>query len=378
MLPVIASTVNPSRDDYRAGYDWWLGAVASERQLYIAERLKLIAQRPSVTATTIRSSGSTGDVKTYRWGPSYDAIYSFILHDLVRAGSRGRHVAVLALGSLGHDYETTLAIKETPDHPHVQRWLTAHIKIGHPLAPLWPFLSCCDLIMAPSHFELIDIHSGLGQHIDSDCLLLSTAESLTDYVRASSQRWGFGVRDWMRCWDGGATFWTCPYGKRHWLDFVAATRFEQERLIATDYYNLAQLFVDYHNGDYINSSSGSNCRCGAISADIDFKNRQDMPYFIGPSDVPLTYRSLIFQVARACILVGTSHETLFTFLCFGVGVAGLALEVDYILNRANDPLWPRARRAIMARLKKMGFLSIEFKQTYVTAERKVKRLYKLP
>lgn len=71
--------------------------------------------------------------------------------------------------------------------------------------------------------------------------------------------------DHMRCWDGGATFFTCEYNTYHLMDGLAWAYADNYKLISTDYFSLCSPFVNYWNGDYADISNNYEyCKCGRI------------------------------------------------------------------------------------------------------------------
>jgi hypothetical protein len=54
----------------------------------------------------------------------------------------------------------------------------------------------------------------------------------------------------MRCWDGGASFFTCQYNTYHLLDNLSwVIQDSDHRMISTDFFNLPAPFINYWNGD---------------------------------------------------------------------------------------------------------------------------------
>lgn len=69
--------------------------------------------------------------------------------------------------------------------------------------------------------------------------------------------------DHMRCWDGGATFFTCKHNTYHLLDSLSWTYTSDYKLISSDYFSLPSPFINYWNGDYADISSDyERCKCG--------------------------------------------------------------------------------------------------------------------
>lgn len=80
------------------------------------------------------------------------------------------------------------------------------------------------------------------------------------------------ICDHMRCWDGGATFFTCKYRNYHLMDNLAwCEEGPNHELICTDYFNLASPFVRYWNGDYCRiAKEYQRCECGRLYRDFEF------------------------------------------------------------------------------------------------------------
>jgi hypothetical protein len=83
--------------------------------------------------------------------------------------------------------------------------------------------------------------------------------------------------DHMRCWDGGATFFTCKYGTRHLMDNISMCEENEEKLISTDFFSLAAPFIDYWNGDLCSiDQTYKRCECGRLYR--EFKMKQNRPF----------------------------------------------------------------------------------------------------
>ncbi|NDD53022.1 hypothetical protein EBZ39_03940 [bacterium] len=80
------------------------------------------------------------------------------------------------------------------------------------------------------------------------------------------------ICDHMRCWDGGATFFTCKHKNYHLMDNLAwCEEGPNHELICTDYFNLASPFVRYWNGDYCKiAKEYQRCECGRLYRDFEF------------------------------------------------------------------------------------------------------------
>lgn len=89
--------------------------------------------------------------------------------------------------------------------------------------------------------------------------------------------------DHMRCWDGGASFFTCRHGTYHLHDNVAwVEQGPNNELISTCYFNLVSPFVKYWSGDLCEIQDDYQlCACGRHYR--PFKMLQNRPFALkGP------------------------------------------------------------------------------------------------
>jgi hypothetical protein len=79
------------------------------------------------------------------------------------------------------------------------------------------------------------------------------------------------VCDHMRCWDGGATFYTCRHRNYHLMDNLCWAEEIDGKMVCTDYFNLASPFVRYWNGDYCRiGKEYRRCECGRLYREFEF------------------------------------------------------------------------------------------------------------
>jgi len=88
------------------------------------------------------------------------------------------------------------------------------------------------------------------------------------------------ICDHMRCWDGGATFFTCKEENYHLMDNLSWCVEKDERLISTDYFSLASPFINYWNGDLcrIKNNEYKRCDCGRLYREFEFLDNR--PFLI--------------------------------------------------------------------------------------------------
>ena len=90
--------------------------------------------------------------------------------------------------------------------------------------------------------------------------------------------------DHMRCYDGGANFFTCKYGTYHLNDNLSWVKEGPEnKLISTDYFNMVSPFINYWNGDLCEIDENYRlCECGRYYR--PFKMLENRPFALkGPA-----------------------------------------------------------------------------------------------
>jgi SAM-dependent methyltransferase len=79
------------------------------------------------------------------------------------------------------------------------------------------------------------------------------------------------ICDHMKCWDGGAMFFTCKFRNYHLADNVCWSEEIDGKLVNTDYFNLASPFVRYWNGDFCSiDNKYKRCKCGRLYRNFEF------------------------------------------------------------------------------------------------------------
>lgn len=107
------------------------------------------------------------------------------------------------------------------------------------------------LVKNPINFKLCKLLSQTSQFpIKEDFFYLKENGYIEDYC------------DSMRCWDGGATFFTCKHGTYHLMDNLSYVREIDKKLVSTDYFSLPAPFINYWNGDYCEVEENyQKCKC---------------------------------------------------------------------------------------------------------------------
>lgn len=90
--------------------------------------------------------------------------------------------------------------------------------------------------------------------------------------------------DHMRCWDGGASFFTCKHGTYHLNEnFAHVTQGPDNKLLSNDYFNIVAPFINYWNGDLCEIQNEYHlCKCGRYYR--PFRMLQNRPFALkGPT-----------------------------------------------------------------------------------------------
>ena len=113
---------------------------------------------------------------------------------------------------------------------------------------------------------------------DADFLV---AEKYVDYIC-----------DHMRCWDGGATFFTCKHNNYHLCDNLSWSEEIDGKLITTDYFSLPSPFVNYWNGDLCKiENKYKRCQCGRLYR--KFKFLESRPFSIKGQSIEKIKKEII-------------------------------------------------------------------------------------
>lgn len=103
------------------------------------------------------------------------------------------------------------------------------------------------------------------------CTFAFTSSAITKEHEDLFKTLDINYKDYMRCWDGGATYYTCKYKNKHWAEFSSIINFNNDKLISTDLWNISQKFINYWNKDKLTSKNLGKCECGMESVSIDWK-----------------------------------------------------------------------------------------------------------
>jgi hypothetical protein len=228
-------------------------------------------QNESVNYFDNFTSGTTGAPFKYRiWSDIFDIIETACHYDLINKefGVKPRDVLYLNMNvSVDSAQGPTKNLKTTYTHDvmltHGGRYKTDiaiptaqyHDNIYDYILNIFKFKKPYDIVMATQEIlePMIMLIHDKQLPVKRYAKLLSCTGNSTNpkLLREIIDLKLFdNVCDHMRCWDGGATFFTCKYGTRHLCDNLSwCTTDKDYKLLSTDYFSLPSPFINYWNGD---------------------------------------------------------------------------------------------------------------------------------
>lgn len=346
-----------SVDDLVEAHREFLEACPVRRERFLTSRLAIVAassRRDDPEAMEMRTSGSTGRSKRYRYGPRAVELNNFFF-SLVAEGLSWKRWAQLSFRDLGG------ATSRESEFPQMSGWapLVSSLAISLSATPADVLDALTGtrpgVIQSYSYnLEKLARSADLSAIDPADVTFASTGDPLSRDVRGAYLKAGHVVRDYMRCWDGGASFYTCRHGGVHWVDMLSATKVDQEgRLISSDLFNLAEPMLEYWNGDVLRRRSLGTCACGAESSDVVFD--EEARWFVELGGRHASYRSLRSAVERVSggVVPGCS---------FGVDRAGRRILVSYDSDGPVDEVGLANSMS--------GVIRCEYGETYVVGVRR--------
>lgn len=168
----------------------------------------------------------------------------------------------------------------------------------------------------------------LFETLGDACAYHATGETCPDSVKAYFKERGLDLRDTMRIWNGGATFYTCLRGGLHWDEFSAGVEIRGGDLYSSDYWNLAQYHWDYPTGDRLSIEGAGVCPCGLPMQRNTWEPRTMSVEL--PDGRIGGYANLV----AAFLGAARAEESTLLGLSFGFGPNRLAIFYEFL-----DPAW---------------------------------------
>jgi hypothetical protein len=402
-LPPIANATLPTLPELKYGFEWFRGSKTYARRIYQRARLKVVEagagfrDRFAVECfpgdltllgkertddqygrmgdvRVLRTSGTTGRKKRYLWGPHFIEVNKFYF-GLTREGDRLHRTVRVSLGEfrdVGKDSD--FVVTELPyDFIGYTKNVTVNVRGKGEVKGLGDVLAGYNVSLFPTAWGLLEPSIGLSRSIDPAAVVCFTGEAMPPGTLLELRGRGIDARDSMRAWDGGATFFTCRYGNRHWCDFLSTVDLDVDGTLRnSDLYNLTQPHVNYANGDVVESKELGRCQCGLESVSIEFASRQDTIYFGTPSGHRCNYDGLSSLLDRAARQHGVTIE----IACFGCDVGGTQpLRVDYGAVGSDGGIRAFERAASLLYREEYGFRKVELHSGLDRFSTKCKKMF---
>jgi hypothetical protein len=385
-LPRVASVVYPTFSQLLEGIEWYKGATRAMRDDFIAQRLKVIDGFidpvpfhcfDDKLAVLLTSSGSTGRRKVYKWGPRFHAINQAYFHYVMDRlkFTETMLLIVLNVRDIGEPHSMNLIGTMSKPRPEVTKRILIDVNGPQGRIPdLKEILYQKNVAITPSNFEILDARAGFLDDLTPGCSILFTGEALPADMKAMLIERGFDVRDYMRCWDGGVTFFTCRHGNRHWIEMFSDFSVNHlDQLVATDLFNCVQPFQNYWNGDLLTWEPKGRCRCGMTSYDIEFKNRLEKVYVKTCKGHSVNF----YDLRKAFLNVTKMPDASVMLVTFGFNLMTPHwIKVDYVIQAMNYQLQEEIERRVEEGFREqMGFTDFAFNRTIMPSQYKLKRIY---
>lgn len=402
-LPPISKAVLPTLPELKYGFEWFRDSKPYRRRHYQRTRQALVREQAGFreefalechqgdqTLRTIdrtdavysklgdvrvlKTSGTTGRKKQYLWGPHFIDVNRFYF-GLCREGDRLHKAVRLSVGEFrDNGGESSFLVKDLPaDFIGYSKIVVVNVKSRGPVKGLKEALAGYNVSLFPTAWAMLDQAAELTHALDPEAILHFTGEAMPAGMLQALRKRGLDARDSMRCWDGGATFFTCKHGNRHWCEFLSTVEFDpDDTLVTSDLFNLTQPHLGYRNGDVVKSTPQGTCACGLETVGLDFKSRQDTIYFGTPDGFRCNYEGLLFLLDRAAKEVGVKVE----IACFGCDPGGtLPLKVLYGVSGPESKIRDFERAGAAQYEKEFGFKRVEFQSGLDRFTNKCKKMF---
>ena len=145
--------------------------------------------------------------------------------------------------------------------------------------------------------------------------------------------------DHMRCWDGGASFFTCKSGTYHLNDNFAWTiQGEDNKFISTDYFNMVAPFINYYNGDLCEIKENYElCSCGRYYR--PFKMLQNRPFALKGTSKLTDIKQQISQLSFKNDLIQIQFENLSVIISSSRNLETVEKEILQNILKEYEIFW---------------------------------------
>jgi hypothetical protein len=350
---------------YRAAFEDWLVATDEEKKEYHDARTKHVLSFGGVffdQGTTLQTSGtSTGLCKKYIWGPNFEDAHKF--HDY------------LCLGDIDYDIIIELFLTFTRDFCVItegrrRHHSNCHVVLGSPcfdtFAKIQDFVKAktskpkvvVRVLPTQANIVLANNNEFFSYFDPNKFVFHATGETCQQHVKEHFANLQLTLRDTMKVWNGGASFFTCSRGNIHWDDFTCRYHEDSENdLVCTDLFNLSQVFYKIPTGDKVIRSVIGICDCGLSIYKNDWQDRFSMIRLKG---VDYNWNELRNDVIRGLSTVsGTPIDDWWNILLgLSLGVAPNTITIFYeTLKEINEELLLAAEQHLTNKWQRLAIFS---------------------
>lgn len=246
-------------------YRKWPSMSVDERTAFKEERMNQVLQCTDNRGTIecFTSGSSRGRPSRYLYGPFFNVHFKFYNDIFYGPNRRIVHLRLSSTGAKNYSGELIDAVHLNVVNNGKVRWASSQI-------------DNVSIVVNPGVLYIMIKKFGIGFINEvfntKTCVLHCTYEVLRqDHVDVFNECGFHDVREHMRNWRGGSTFYTCRYSNKHMVDF-ASDMHSTDPMICSDLWNSSQRHIYFDSGDRINHSRSTHrCECGYEIDNIVFE-----------------------------------------------------------------------------------------------------------
>lgn len=259
-----------------------------DRASWLSDRTSgMIPFYQSLNGQALSSSGYTlGTSFSYRWGPSFMVMHEFVSRMFAAKSYqyddwlKARSATILVKKLSVDDSKTIVDPGVIYQDPVFKAYELINLNANDARGFKRMMGSICSsiengcLILSPSVVQVIydfvtlrDCFLSILNDFNVDLILTYESVCPDLWLKLKDSKLP-GLRNQMRCWNGGATFYTCSAGNVHWVDMLADVKTEDDGSLSSyDIWNYEQNFYWYHNDDMCQINDYKLCDCGMVRRD---------------------------------------------------------------------------------------------------------------
>jgi hypothetical protein len=322
---------------YQKGYEVWKSCTESEKYDFYQAKVDSLLAFGGVfldQGTLLKTSGSsTGLVKKYYWGPNFDQ--AFMFHDHLCFGDVDtnlileiyftftKEVFSIDKGKERNKYQSFVVYcnPSNINYQKIEQFAKSKLEKKQVLIRILPTQCNISILRNDSFFENFNPKKYVFQ---------STGETCSQEVKYYFKNLGLQLRDTMKVWNAGASFYTCKFGSLHWDDFTCQYHHSNnsKKLVCTDLFNLSQVFHLMPTGDKVQINKIGTCECGL---EIQENKWEDKFSIIQLNGLTYNWNELRNEFLRALTTVTNKNndEWWDELLGLSVGVSPNSINIFY-------------------------------------------------